>query len=432
MKRNYNSISRLLTTTLMLFIASTLLVAQTPTTFNYQAVLRNTDGSVKSEVSVNIELEIHQATETGTIVYSEVHSTTTSDFGMVNLEIGSVTPASFATIDWAAGPYFVEVSVDGLSMGVSELLTVPYALYAVNGVPGPQGDPGPQGIQGDPGPQGVQGDTGPQGEPGIQGIQGEVGPEGPPGVIEPNSVGSSHVIDNSLTVDDLGEGSVGSSEVVDNSLTAADLATNSVGSAEVDDGSLTAADLATNSVAAAEIASGAVGTSEVADNTLVAADIAPNAIGASELADNSVASANVINNSLTDLDILDEPGIDWVSISTTNVLVSSATNVGTVTLSCPTSGYVMVTFAGQCFADIGDRIVLAASNSSGNWGVDAGNVYAFGDNNYPDGFCHIRVYSVAAGSNTFYAVAQNYVNYGGDGRTSIYGTLTAVFYPTRY
>ncbi len=130
MKRNHNSISRLLTAVLMLFMVPALLIAQTPTTFNYQAVLRNTDGTTKSNVNVNIGLDIHQTTETGTVVYSETHSTNTSEFGMVNLEIGSVTPATFATIDWALGPYFVEVSVDGLTMGTSELLTVPYALYA--------------------------------------------------------------------------------------------------------------------------------------------------------------------------------------------------------------------------------------------------------------------------------------------------------------
>jgi len=130
MKRYYTSVSRLLAAALMLFMLPALLIAQTPTTFNYQAVLRNTDGTIKMNVSVNIGLEIHQTTETGTVVYSETHSTTTSNFGLVNLEIGSVTPATFATIDWAAGPYFVEVSVDGLTMGVSQLLTVPYALHA--------------------------------------------------------------------------------------------------------------------------------------------------------------------------------------------------------------------------------------------------------------------------------------------------------------
>jgi hypothetical protein len=197
----------------MLFMVPALLIAQTPTTFNYQAVLRNTDGTVKKSVNVNIGLEIHQATETGTVVYSETHSTTTSEFGMVNLEIGSVTPATFATIDWALGPYFVEVSVDGLTMGTSELLTVPYALYAVNGVPGPQGD---------------------------QGIQGEVGSEGPPGTLELNSVSTEHVIDNSLTAIDLAANSVGSSE----------LGANAVGSGSIIDGSILNADISTSAAIA--------------------------------------------------------------------------------------------------------------------------------------------------------------------------------------
>lgn len=210
MKKNYTHISRLLTASVMLFLVSALtLLGQTPTTFQYQAVLRNADGTINADASVNIQLELHQATETGTVVYDETHSVTTSEFGMVNLEMGSETPATFAAIDWAAGPYFVEVSVNGLSMGTSELLTVPYALYAVNGVPGPQGDQGIQGIQGI------------QGEPGL------------PGVIEANSVGSSHVIDNSLTVDDLAPNSVGSSEI----------AAEAVGTAEIEDASVTAAKL---------------------------------------------------------------------------------------------------------------------------------------------------------------------------------------------
>lgn len=336
MKKTHTHISRILTASLMLFMVSVLtLPGQTPTTFNYQAVLRDADGYINVDANVNIELEIHQGTASGAVAYSEVHSTTTSEFGLVNLEIGSVTPASFATIDWAAGPYFVEVSVDGIPMGVSELLTVPYALYAVNGVPGPQGD---------------------------QGIQGEIGLEGPAGVIEANSVGSSHVIDNSLT----------------------------------------AADLATNSVAAAEIAAGAVGSSEVA------------------------------NNSLTNADLLDEAGMDWVNINTTNRLVTSPTAVGIVTLNVPAAGYVIVTFAGTCYPDGGDRIVLSASNTAGGWGLNDGNLSVYGDDSYGKTFCHIRVYQVAAGAYSFYANAYNYIDYAGDGRASIYATLTAEYFPTRY
>lgn len=197
MKRKYTTISRLFTLSVLLFMVSALtLLGQTPNTFNYHAVLRDGDGVIRSNASVSIELKLHQTTETGTIVYSEVHNTSTDDFGMINLEIGSVTPATFATIDWAVGPYFVEVLVDAVSMGTSELLTVPYALYAVNGVPGPQGDAGPQG---------------------------ETGPEGPPGVIAENSVESVHVLDNSLTDADLATNSISSDEVMDGSLSHLDL-----------------------------------------------------------------------------------------------------------------------------------------------------------------------------------------------------------------
>lgn len=43
---------------------------------------------------------------------------------------------------------------------------------ALRGLPGPQGDPGPQGPQGDPGPQGPQGDPGPAGQDGADGAPG--------------------------------------------------------------------------------------------------------------------------------------------------------------------------------------------------------------------------------------------------------------------
>lgn len=131
MKRNYTPISRLLSASVMLLLVSAItLIGQAPSTINYHALLRDTEGIPRANVSVSLELDIHQGTVTGAVVYSETHNTTTNDFGLVNLEIGSVSPANFALIDWSAGPYFVEVSVDGTSMGASELLTVPYALHA--------------------------------------------------------------------------------------------------------------------------------------------------------------------------------------------------------------------------------------------------------------------------------------------------------------
>jgi hypothetical protein len=131
MNKIYTTFIRNGSLSLILFLLSVLtLVGQTPNTFNYQAVLRNASGDILESTSASIQLVIHQGTPTGTTVYSEIHNTMTNEFGLVNLEIGSITPATFTTIDWSAGPYFVEVIVNGTAMGASELLTVPYALYA--------------------------------------------------------------------------------------------------------------------------------------------------------------------------------------------------------------------------------------------------------------------------------------------------------------
>ena len=70
--------------------------------------------------------------------YAERHFPTTNANGLVSLEIGTgtVINGNFATIDWANGPYFVKTETDlnGGSnytiTGTSQLMSVPYALYA--------------------------------------------------------------------------------------------------------------------------------------------------------------------------------------------------------------------------------------------------------------------------------------------------------------
>jgi hypothetical protein len=399
MKRNYNSISRLLTAALMLFLVSALLIAQTPTTFNYQAVLRNTDGTTKNDVNVNIGLEIHQTTETGTIVYSETHSATTSEFGMVNLEIGSVTPATFATIDWALGPYFVEVIVDGLTMGTSELLTVPYALYAVNGVPGAQGD---------------------------QGIQGVVGPEGPPGEIAENSVGTEHVIDNSLTADDLAPGSVGSIEI----------ATDAVGALEIEDGSVGAAEIGNNAVGSAEIADGNVGAAEIATGAVGAAEIATGAVGASEIANGAVGTGEVANGSLTSVDLMDEPGVEFASVWGP-VIPTTVSEILSITVSVPVSGYVIVTVTGwvnwlRNSAGYG-WIIFGLTTSSatlpGQEALSLTNTETTTGIYYKHPIAITKVFQVSPGTHTFY-----FNGYHRDviGTAHIAADMVGLYVPTRY
>ncbi len=116
-------------TSILLLIGLTTF-AQTPISFNYQAVLRDASGGILANQQVEIGVTILQGSASGTEVFSETHSVTTNEFGLVNLQIGSVNTADMETIDWSAGPYFIQISVDGTVMGTSQLLSVPFAIHA--------------------------------------------------------------------------------------------------------------------------------------------------------------------------------------------------------------------------------------------------------------------------------------------------------------
>ena len=175
--------------------------AQAPQSFKYQSIIRNAAGNPLATASVTVRATIHDGSASGTTVYQETHATTTNQFGLINLSIGSGTVVSgnFSTINWGAGSKWIEIEADFgagyLSMGTSQLLSVPYALYAGNGgVNGMTGPTGPMGMTGSTGPQGmtgpsgaasnVAGPTGPTGPSGgPQGSTGATGPTGPAGVM---------------------------------------------------------------------------------------------------------------------------------------------------------------------------------------------------------------------------------------------------------
>src|ERR1700752_2058854 len=110
--------------------------AQAPKEISYQGVARGVSGSVLTSQPIGVEFKMHQGSATGTVVFSETHSTATNSFGLFNLAIGSANPSGFLTIDWSQSPYFIEVLIDPtggtsyVSVGTSPLISVPYALYA--------------------------------------------------------------------------------------------------------------------------------------------------------------------------------------------------------------------------------------------------------------------------------------------------------------
>ena len=101
--------------------------------------------------------------------------------------------------------------------------------------------------------------------------------------------------------------------------------------------------------------------------------------------------------------------------------------LGQITIDAPQAGTIILRFDGQCLGAVGDRIVLAASDTP-NWGANDGSVElerASADIN-SNPFSHTRAYEVQAGLHTYYAVAQNFYELNGSGVATVTGTLTDV------
>jgi uncharacterized protein (TIGR02145 family) len=124
------------------------ITAQTPQAFSYQTVVRDLSGKVLAKKPVTFRISILQGSTTGTAVYSEFQSKTTNDFGLVDMEIGKGTllSGSFTGINWGSNTFFIKVEMDPTggtayqNIGTSQLLSVPYALYAKSSGNGFSGD----------------------------------------------------------------------------------------------------------------------------------------------------------------------------------------------------------------------------------------------------------------------------------------------------
>ncbi|MEX2589387.1 MAG: hypothetical protein WD334_04220 [Chitinophagales bacterium] len=197
------------------FMYSPNLLAQAPQSFNYQAVARDANGSTLEDQNITVKFSILNGSPSGSLLYEETHNISTNQFGLFDAEIGNGNTLSgdFTQIAWGAAQKWLKVELDPeggsnyVTMGTTQLLSVPYALYAdsanVPGVPGPAGADGQDGADGESayevwlglgntgsetdfinsleGPAGADGQDGATGPQGPQGDPGPQGPQGPPG-----------------------------------------------------------------------------------------------------------------------------------------------------------------------------------------------------------------------------------------------------------
>jgi len=129
-----------------LLLVSTFTFAQSgaPRKFNYQAVPRSASGELlPANTTVHVQFLITEDGPTA-VKYVEEHSVTVGQFGVINAQVGDGTasgfqPHDFDALDWGQHSYFLAIAVDLNNDGVfnddekfpaSQLLSVPYALYA--------------------------------------------------------------------------------------------------------------------------------------------------------------------------------------------------------------------------------------------------------------------------------------------------------------
>ena len=77
-------------------------VAQAPQGFPYQAVARNSSGSILATTSIAIRFSIRDSIAGGSIVYRETHNVTTSPQGLFSVLVGQGSPVvgTFSSVNW--------------------------------------------------------------------------------------------------------------------------------------------------------------------------------------------------------------------------------------------------------------------------------------------------------------------------------------------
>ena len=125
-------------TSIVALLFTLILNAQAPQKMSYQAVVRDMDDNLVTSSTIGMRISILEDSDTGTAVYTETHSPLSNANGLVSIEVGagSVVSGDFSTIDWGNHNYYLKSEVDPSGgttysiSGVSQLLSVPYALYS--------------------------------------------------------------------------------------------------------------------------------------------------------------------------------------------------------------------------------------------------------------------------------------------------------------
>ena len=138
MGKLYSKIASLLIVACILSISN--LHAQAPLGFNYQGVALTNAGTPIASKVISLRIALIESQQLGTVRYQEVHNVNTDAYGQFSVIIGNgqVVTGKMSDVQWSKFPYYMKVELDlaggtaFVFVGTSQLLSVPYALYANN------------------------------------------------------------------------------------------------------------------------------------------------------------------------------------------------------------------------------------------------------------------------------------------------------------
>lgn len=154
--KNFGKLFSILSLIFFILVLNENAKAQFPATFSYQAVARNSDGTVIANKQITVEVSILQGnnceSSSGScnLVWQEVHFPTTNDLGLFSINIGegqstfAGSATNFSDIQWSDftnGNYYLRIRADFgtgnnlnelLDMGTVKLQSVPYAISTQN------------------------------------------------------------------------------------------------------------------------------------------------------------------------------------------------------------------------------------------------------------------------------------------------------------
>lgn len=119
-------------------LINTISFGQAPQKFNYQGIARDAKGNPIAKQKMSLKISVLPTQDATVAEYEETQEVTTNEFGLYTLQIGGGTIVSgeMKTVKWETGNKYIKVAIDQkggtdfVEMGTSQLLSVPYAIYA--------------------------------------------------------------------------------------------------------------------------------------------------------------------------------------------------------------------------------------------------------------------------------------------------------------